>query len=175
MTRTAVSRIAVLVFVLSGCTTLSHAQGGSCKDPWINQAYNELYHRAPSGSGATGECNIALYGGGHWSSYTDLENKIVAVRGRPTAVQAVPAAVAPSTAFHLDKSLNLVNAGGSVIARAGSFNLVNSSGVALSPSAIVAQGGGNIVAQGGGNIVAQGGGNMRSVQSVDSRPTYVVK
>lgn len=53
------------------------AQGGSCRDPWINSAYNQIYHRAPQGSGTTGECNINLYGGGRWSSYGDLYYKVM--------------------------------------------------------------------------------------------------
>jgi hypothetical protein len=53
-------------------TVVSHAQGGSCKDPWINAAYNADFHRAPSGSGTSGECNINLYGAGSWSSEQDL-------------------------------------------------------------------------------------------------------
>jgi hypothetical protein len=170
MHRIAVSRVVALVLVLSGCTVLSQAQGGSCKDPWINQAYNQLYHRAPSGSANTGECNIALYGGGHWSSYADLTAKIQASKAPARA----PAGVA-SSAFHLDRNFNIVNPSGAIIARAGTFNLVGGNGVALNPSSIVAAGGGNIVAAGGGNIVAAGGGNLRTLQSVGSRPTYVVK
>jgi hypothetical protein len=181
MNRSVLLRVLSAAGVMLACSTFSYAQGGSCKDPWINQAYNELYHRAPAGSGATGECNISLYGGGHWTTYADLESKIIAVRGRATAVQAAP--VAASSALHLDRSLNIVNSTGGIVARAGTFSLVGGNGLAVSPSAIVAQGGGNIVAQGGGNIVAQGGGNivaqgggnMRSLQSVDSKPTFVVK
>lgn len=159
--------------ILPSLSFTAHAQGGACKDPWINQAYNQLYHRAPSGSGATGECNIMNYGGGHWTTYQDLVNKVQAYRGAPAAAPvasrpATPAMVAVS--YHIDNNLNVVDARNVIIARAGTYNLVNTNG-----SNIVAQGGGNIVAQGGGNIVAQGGGNMRSLQSVDSRPTFVVR
>jgi hypothetical protein len=85
----------LLLFAAVVCVAgTARAQGGSCHDPWINQNYNTLYHRAPSGSGVTGECNPAMYGGGHWTSYGDLTNKIIAVRGRPTAVQAAPVAAA---------------------------------------------------------------------------------
>lgn len=53
------------------------AQGGACRDTWINSAFNQIYHRAPQGYGSTGECNINLYGGGRWSSYPDLYNKVL--------------------------------------------------------------------------------------------------
>jgi hypothetical protein len=49
---------------------------GACTDPWINSAFNEIFTRAPQGSGDTGECNIDLYGGGSWGSYADLYMKV---------------------------------------------------------------------------------------------------
>src|SRR5664280_2955822 len=150
MHRVVVLRVVALVLVLSGCTALSQAQGGSCKDPWINQAYNQLYHRAPSGSANTGECNIALYGGGHWSSYADLTAKIQAAKA-PTRAPAPAPVAAVSSAFHLDRSLNILNASGAIVARAGTYSLVRSNGVAVNPSSLVASGGGNLVASGGGN------------------------
>ena len=180
-------RCSALAALSLASASLALAQGGSCKDPWINQAYNQLYHRAPSGSVLTGECNITLYGGGHWTTFADLESKIIAVRGRPTAVQA-PAPVAlvkPSTPVPLSPSSSLVSSrplavipesSAAVDARKAQLsqyhvdfngNLVGPAGILLARSgqflisaSIVAQGGGNIVAQGGGNIVAQGGGNI---------------
>ena len=35
-----VCKIALPLFLL-GSASLAHAQGGSCKDPWINQAFNK--------------------------------------------------------------------------------------------------------------------------------------
>ena len=162
-----------------GTASLAHAQGGSCKDPWINQAYNKLYHRAPSGSGLSGECDVRLYGGGSWSNYDDLERKIIIAKGGGHAAAMAPAA---PVGMHLDRGGNVYN-GSVLVARAGTFDLVSRTGSLLNTAAIVAQGGGNIVAQGGGNIVAQGGGNivaqgggnMRSVQSVESRPKFVLQ
>ncbi|MES2391683.1 MAG: hypothetical protein V4555_08585 [Acidobacteriota bacterium] len=162
-----------------GVPSAAHAQNGRCHDPWITQAYSDLYHRAPENpgpQGTAGECNTVLYGGGHWTTYLDLEQKIIKVRGRATAVQApatqqaagakTPAPmVIQSSAFsapkgvqlaryHIDGAGNLVNSvTGAIWARAGTF-YQNAAGQ------IVAQGGGNFVAQGGGNIVAQGGGNF---------------
>jgi hypothetical protein len=43
-------------------------------DPWIGQAFQEILGRAPTGS----EWNISNYGGGHWSSYADLVEKVKA-------------------------------------------------------------------------------------------------
>ena len=72
-----------------GMGASAHAQGGSCHDPWINQAYNQLYHVAPSGSQTSGQCNPALYGGGHWTTFADLTNKVkVANCNDPWIVQA---------------------------------------------------------------------------------------
>jgi hypothetical protein len=177
-------RVAALAAFALGMSTAAHAQAGKCSDPWINQAYTRVMLRPPVGSGVTGECNKNLYGGGSWNSLDDLEKKIVAYH-HPSAPapKALAPAPAASAGLHLDRSLNLVNASGAIVAPANTFKLVNPSGALLNPSAIVAQGGGNIVAQGGGNIVAQGGGNivaqgggnMRSLQSVDSKPVYVVK
>jgi len=130
---------------------IGYAQAGPCADPWINQAFQQMYRRAPVGSGKNvGECDITRYGNGHWSSYQDLTTKI-AQRG--TGTHALPTVASGNPL--------LANSGNGVL---GGAPLVKPNG-----SGIVAQGGGNIVAQGGGNIVAQGGGNLtgRSLQSVD--------
>src|SRR3712207_735827 len=37
-------------------------------DPWIKQAYNQLYQRNPSAD----ECNIRNYNNGSWNSYNEL-------------------------------------------------------------------------------------------------------
>ncbi|HEX8710247.1 MAG TPA: ricin-type beta-trefoil lectin domain protein [Terracidiphilus sp.] len=72
-------RTGVVVCAFSLTIGLSQlvAQGGACRDPWINSAYNQIFHRAPQGSGTVGECNISLYGGGRWSNYQDLYNKVL--------------------------------------------------------------------------------------------------
>jgi len=145
---TAFGGIALLLAAL--LPAIGHAQSGPCSDPWINQAFQQMYGRAPIGSGKNvGECDITRYGNGHWSSYQDLTTKI-AQHGTGTHIAPLSMTGNPL----------LANTGGNL----GRAPLINPNG-----SGIVAQGGGNIVAQGGGNIVAQGGGNVvsRSLQSVD--------
>lgn len=50
-----------------------------CNDPWIGEVYAEpaLGFSRPNGSGSSGECSPALYGGGHWNGYDDLRAKIL--------------------------------------------------------------------------------------------------
>jgi hypothetical protein len=48
---------------------------GVCGDQLVTNAIRLLTGRAPSGTGNTGECLTTRYGGGHWSSYTDLVMK----------------------------------------------------------------------------------------------------
>jgi Ricin-type beta-trefoil lectin domain len=52
-------------------------QSFACNDPWIGQIYAEaaLGYSKPQGSGTSGECSPALYGGS-WSSLADLRSKI---------------------------------------------------------------------------------------------------
>jgi hypothetical protein len=70
----------LLAGALLGLTTLSAvsltAQQGQCRDAWVTQAVREVTGRAPNGSGDSGECNFRNYGGGQWSSYPDLVNKV---------------------------------------------------------------------------------------------------
>ena len=61
-----------------GMCSRASAQAGSCKDPWINSAYNQLYSAPPVGSGASADCNPSLYGGGHWTTLPDLMAKVKA-------------------------------------------------------------------------------------------------
>jgi len=61
------------------------AIAGQCGDPWVNQAVQQVTGHAPNGSGGYGDCNIQNYGGGHWSSYQDLVNKVRAHFGGATA------------------------------------------------------------------------------------------
>lgn len=99
----------------------------ACADPWVTKAVKQVTGRDAQGSGNSGQCNISLYGGGHWSNYNDLVGKVtVALRpAPPVAAQKPPAPVLS----------NPKNA----IGTAGGGN-------------IVASGGGNIVASGGGNL-----------------------
>lgn len=54
----------------------SIAANAQCSDAWVSQAINELKGRGPFGSGNSGECRIQNYGGGSWTSYQDLKNKV---------------------------------------------------------------------------------------------------
>lgn len=49
---------------------------GTCKDPWVTEVVTRIKGSKPFGQGDSGECNHRLYGGGHWSNYADLENKV---------------------------------------------------------------------------------------------------
>jgi|GEM_PF-6310054 len=73
--------------LMGGILSSAHAQAGPCRDPWINQAFHQMYNRPPAGSGTTGECDITRYGNGHWSSYQDLMSKISQHNG---AVRSIP-------------------------------------------------------------------------------------
>jgi hypothetical protein len=109
------------------------ASAGTCKDPWVTRAIQEVKGRAPQGSGSSGECDIHRYGGGRWSSYEDLRAKV-------------------KTAFGM-------NIAGSARPGQGGNGLANGRhGVA--GGNVVAPGGGNVVAPGGANVVAPGGANL---------------
>ena len=75
---------ACAVAALALCVSNS-AAAGQCSDPWVNQAVQQVTGHAPNGSGGYGDCNIQNYGGGHWSSYPDLVNKVRAHFASATA------------------------------------------------------------------------------------------
>ncbi len=62
-----------LTFLTLVCALLvsSEVNSQSC-DPWITQAYKQLYDRTPS----TEECNIRNYNNGSWRSYVELVGHI---------------------------------------------------------------------------------------------------
>lgn len=62
--------------ILFGCGIFAESVSAQCRDPWVGQVINELIGRSAIGSGDSGECNTKLYGGGSWSSYDDLRNKV---------------------------------------------------------------------------------------------------
>lgn len=50
---------------------------GVCRDPWVTDAVKEVTKRPPKGYGEIGECDMYLYGNGHWSSdYRDVVTKV---------------------------------------------------------------------------------------------------
>lgn len=67
-----------------------------CSDPWIGEIYAEasMGYSRPNGSGAWGDCNPQNYGGGHWSSYDDLKNKVYAYKHPAPAPTPAPRQVA---------------------------------------------------------------------------------
>ena len=141
----------------------AHAQTATCKDPWITQAYRELYNRMPVGTAVTGDCDITHYGNGHWSSYQDLKNKVAAHNAayarpvapssatqyaplmRPNSTRQPVATVAPSSAF-------VANGSGGRIISQDSGGLISDAGANAKPSS---------------SIISQDSGGMRSLQSVD--------
>src|SRR5687768_10483787 len=72
-------------FLLLTClavTTLVIPVSAQNRDPWIGQAFQEVLGRAPAGN----EWNIQNYGGGQWSSYNGLLNKVrVRMKGQGAA------------------------------------------------------------------------------------------
>ena len=139
--------------LLAICATASHAQAGVCKDPWITQAFHQLYNRAPAGSGATGECDITRSGNGHWSSYQDLEQKIEARNGTPHA--AAPLAIQPRLAPQQRPATTVSPA---LLSPGGAFSPENPNRP-LQPN--------GVISDNGLGLVGASGGTLRSLQSVD--------
>lgn len=76
MVRKSVLGLAAALFCLVSVQPLA-AQCTQCGDPWINELFKKAHGRCPTGSGKNvGECDISRYGGGSWSSKTQLEGYI---------------------------------------------------------------------------------------------------
>lgn len=124
------------------------ASAGQCRDPWVTQAITQITGHAPRGAGETLDCKYTLYGGGSWSSYADLVNKVRASYRDPMASSGVPAAALASGAR---PSVLGNGAGGAGIVASGAGNIVASGAGNMRGNGIVASGAGNIVASGAGN------------------------
>ena len=115
---------------------------GVCNDPWVTSAVRQVTGRVPNGSGNSGDCNIYRYGGGHWSSYSDLVNKVRVAFGDT---------ILPGATGQID--LN----------RARGMNIrpgVNGAGVITAGGAnVITAGGANVITAGGANMTAHGSGN----------------
>lgn len=144
-----------------------------CRDPWIGQVY--LFSTTPGrnvrGSGRAGECNTYLYGGGQWSSYTDLAQKAgvtlqalaaenLEVRHGGKVWHRAPGGVVVETPA---QEVLVGNPVAGIISTGGG-NLISDKGLG-----VIAPGGGNltlaggsVIAPGGGNVIAPGGGNLIS-------------
>jgi endo-1,4-beta-xylanase len=81
----------------------------TCTDPWVGEAYTTAMGRAARGSGATGECNTALYG--NWgSSFATLINNIRGYQQRIAAPAPQPSA--PATVQVAISSFHIISAMG---------------------------------------------------------------
>jgi hypothetical protein len=56
--------------------SVTAADRGPCRDPWINYAYRTQFSRQPVGRGDAGECSIYLYAGGAWQNYDQLRDGV---------------------------------------------------------------------------------------------------
>ena len=141
-----------LLLFLSFTGALSAA--AQCRDPWINQIYQQVYNRKPVGQGESCECNTKLYNNASWANYNELLGYIKQVQQSglrfgfaPLGSNAVMAVAQGSQII----AVSLFDAGGNLVASGGGN--------------LVASGGGNLVASGGGNLVASGGGNLTGLNA----------
>ena len=150
-------------------------QQGVCNDAWVTQAVRQVTGRAPSGYGNYGDCYIGNYGGGQWSSYQDLVNKVSA-HFRPPAPAPAPVLSAPSgyrtpPPATVAPQSRFVGQNGYPIVASGAGNFQGNQ--------IVASGAGNyrgnqIVASGAGNFYQRGGDDMKLAESGDPQAMYHV-
>ena len=162
------------------------AQAGNCRDPWVTRAVTQVTGHAPNGSYESGDCSITNYGGGHWSSYPDLVNKVRAHFGMQSSANGVchdpwvTSAIkqvmgrAPNGSGNSGEC-NIYRYGGGHWSSYGdlvskvkiAFGMVpkmdNAPGqygansrIHISPNANSA----GVIAAGGGNVIAPGGGNV---------------
>src|ERR1035437_4349529 len=119
-------------------------------DPWIFQAYKELYNLQPN----AWELNIKNYNNGSWNNYGELKSYVV----------------------QYQRSLSQYNLSITTISlRNGqTAALFNQYGKSIAAD-VISNDGGSIVATGGGNLVAQGGGNLASLPGVSFGSSYTIK
>jgi hypothetical protein len=123
-------------------------------DPWIFQAYKEMYKRQPQ----AWELNINLYNQGHWNNYNELKQYIQQYQSSLASMSITTRTVAVKN----NQSVVLFDQNGKSIA----VNLITNDGgsiVATGGGNVVAAGGGNVIAAGGGNVIAAGGANLRDL------------
>jgi len=161
--------LAVFALLLFSFPSAAHAQGGSCHDPWINQAYNKDFHRAPSGSGTSGECNPNLYGGGSWPNDAVLSDLVLHSKDcsdpwigqiysalysrRPSGAECSASSYGGSWSSYNDLTSKIQ--GYQARARAG-VPPAAASRPSSSPAA--ATRGGGLISQDGGGLISQDGG-----------------
>ncbi|GAA4733971.1 hypothetical protein GCM10023229_10110 [Flavisolibacter ginsenosidimutans] len=120
-----------------------HAQKG---DPWIFQAYKEMYKRQPQ----PWELNINLYNQGHWNNYNELKQYVQQYQSSLSNMNIVTRTVPVKN----NQSVVLFDQNGKSIAA----DLITNDG-----GSVITIGGANVVAAGGGNVVASGGGNLKDL------------
>ncbi|HEY1199878.1 MAG TPA: hypothetical protein VGE79_02805 [Niastella sp.] len=77
----------------------SFANAQNC-DPWITQAYKQLYNRTPSAD----ECNIKNYNNGSWNNYNELVGYIKTYNTKKPAT-SMPALTGDAWIFQVYKEL----------------------------------------------------------------------
>ena len=147
-----------LAMLLTGAISAS----AQCRDPWLNQAYQQLAGRKPVGTGDACECNKYLYNNGSWGNYDELSGYVKQLL--QTGLHFGYAPVGNNNAVAVAQgnriiAVSLFDQGGNLVA-AGAGNLV-----AAGAGNLVASGGGNLVAAGAGNLVAAGAGNLTGLSN----------
>ncbi len=128
-----------------------------CRDPWVSLAVsNAKVGAMAAGHGDSDECSPALYNGGHWNSFAELQRAVYATINafaqqnlRIELQRGVPTLVV------IDMNRPVAGLPANRVVAAGGGN-------------VIAAGAGNIIAAGGGNIIAAGGGNFHTL-SADER------
>jgi len=171
------------LMVVAAALVFAAVASAQCRDPWVSQAVQQVLGRNASGSADSGECAPANYGGGQWSSFPDLVEKVAThfqvcrdpwiraavqqVTGRAPQGYADYGECSPSnytgTWSSYQDLYNKVYAHfhpPAPPARAVPQSMLGSNAgfVGQNGSAIVAAGGGNL--RPGAGIVAAGGGNI---------------
>lgn len=154
------------IFVLAAGGQAMALGPTNCRDPWIAQAYYQLYRRMPmANSSTTEECDITHYNKGHWNTYGDLVRYIRALAGTGGVYTGNAGYGAPNG--NIDLGVRSQDFVATVSARqfaglpqrdSNGFKEVYLNGNWY----VIAAGGGNTIAAGGGNTIAQGGGNLAS-------------
>lgn len=112
-------------------------------DPWIIQAYWEMYQKLPQ----PWELNVKNYNSGSWNSYDDLKKYIKEYKTNMS-----------SAGITIVSGQN--TKGNVLVGHLQNGNLVALSEVSKNKGEVIASGGGNVVAGGGGNLIGQAGGNL---------------
>jgi hypothetical protein len=128
----------VLYFPLAGIS--QNLKG----DPWIFNAYQEMYRRQPT----AWELNINNYNSGSWNSYAELKKYVQEFQ---TSLNNTGLTIVTQKAKNNNFIAGFVQ-GGKLLG----VDLISAEG-----GRVVAAGGANVVAAGGANVVASGGLNLQ--------------